>query len=263
MDSTAVVKYISKFTWWLWNFTPVHKGSVIPYIRVSCLLPAGLLKKNAHSCAWFSCSGWECVCSFQRGRAGCYSIEGLTRPFLCRFVILHAEDRMCNLILTHDLYWIVCLGLFLWQFHGTVNSFSLLGVIFHKSIGFFWALLLWLCVFSNCCLLLCTCMVDGVLPLTTGRPIFVDFSPVTDFREATCRQYEENTCNRGGYCNFMHLKKISRSVSELMFIFLCQILHPRLHLNCWLPYSCLSYTGSYDLLLKADFIYSEIYWQQL
>ncbi|KAF8397820.1 hypothetical protein HHK36_016744 [Tetracentron sinense] len=43
-----------------------------------------------------------------------------------------------------------------------------------------------------------------------GRPIIVDFSPVTDFREATCRQYEENTCNRGGYCNFMHLKQISR-----------------------------------------------------
>ena len=43
-----------------------------------------------------------------------------------------------------------------------------------------------------------------------GRPIIVDFSPVTDFREATCRQYEENVCNRGGYCNFMHLKKISR-----------------------------------------------------
>jgi len=105
--------------------------------------------------AWFSCSGWECVCPFQRGRAGCYSIESLTRPLLCRFVILHAEDRMCNLILTHDLYWIVCLKLFLWQFHGTVNPFSLLVVIFHKSIGFFWTLLLWLCVFSNCCLLLC------------------------------------------------------------------------------------------------------------
>ncbi|KAG6433951.1 hypothetical protein SASPL_105570 [Salvia splendens] len=42
-----------------------------------------------------------------------------------------------------------------------------------------------------------------------GRPIIADFSPVTDFREATCRQYEENVCNRGGYCNFMHLKKIS------------------------------------------------------
>ena len=43
-----------------------------------------------------------------------------------------------------------------------------------------------------------------------GRPIIVEFSPVTDFREATCRQYEENTCNRGGYCNFMHLKPVSR-----------------------------------------------------
>ncbi|KAM1109788.1 hypothetical protein EV2_009473 [Malus domestica] len=45
-----------------------------------------------------------------------------------------------------------------------------------------------------------------------GRPIIVDFSPLTDFREATCRQYEENVCNRGGYCNFMHLKKISREL---------------------------------------------------
>jgi hypothetical protein len=34
-----------------------------------------------------------------------------------------------------------------------------------------------------------------------GRPIQVEFSPVTDFREATCRQYEENTCTRGGYAS--------------------------------------------------------------
>eukprot|EP00216_Chloropicon_sp_CCMP2111_P004470 CAMPEP_0198243770 /NCGR_PEP_ID=MMETSP1446-20131203/30622_1 /TAXON_ID=1461542 ORGANISM="Unidentified sp, Strain CCMP2111" /NCGR_SAMPLE_ID=MMETSP1446 /ASSEMBLY_ACC=CAM_ASM_001112 /LENGTH=279 /DNA_ID=CAMNT_0043927689 /DNA_START=60 /DNA_END=900 /DNA_ORIENTATION=+ len=40
-----------------------------------------------------------------------------------------------------------------------------------------------------------------------GRVIHAEFSPVTDFREATCRQYEEQTCNRGGYCNFMHLKQ--------------------------------------------------------
>lgn len=46
--------------------------------------------------------------------------------------------------------------------------------------------------------------------ISSGRPIIVDFSPVTDFREATCRQYEENVCNRGGYCNFMHLKKINK-----------------------------------------------------
>lgn len=50
-----------------------------------------------------------------------------------------------------------------------------------------------------------------------GRPIIVEFSPVTDFREATCRQYEENTCNRGGYCNFMHLKPISRDMRKRLF----------------------------------------------
>lgn len=50
-----------------------------------------------------------------------------------------------------------------------------------------------------------------------GRPIIVDFSPVTDFREATCRQYEENVCNRGGYCNFMHLKKIGRELRRQLF----------------------------------------------
>ena len=56
-----------------------------------------------------------------------------------------------------------------------------------------------------------------------GRPILVEFSPVTDFREATCRQYEENTCTRGGYCNFMHLRPISKSVlSPLVpFMYAC------------------------------------------
>ena len=48
----------------------------------------------------------------------------------------------------------------------------------------------------------------------SGRPIMVEFSPVTDFRESTCRQYEENTCNRGGYCNFMHLKPIGRDLRK-------------------------------------------------
>eukprot|EP01018_Ginkgo_biloba_P032198 Gb_22036 [translate_table: standard] len=51
----------------------------------------------------------------------------------------------------------------------------------------------------------------------SGRPIIVDFSPVTDFREATCRQYEENNCNRGGYCNFMHVKKINRDLRRKLF----------------------------------------------
>jgi len=50
-----------------------------------------------------------------------------------------------------------------------------------------------------------------------GRPILAEFSPVTDFREATCRQFEENTCARGGYCNFMHLKSISRDLRKHLF----------------------------------------------
>ena len=42
-----------------------------------------------------------------------------------------------------------------------------------------------------------------------GRPRVCEFSPVTDFREARCRQYDEAVCTRGGYCNFIHPKHIS------------------------------------------------------
>eukprot|EP01128_Nolandella_sp_AFSM9_P004400 TRINITY_DN1968_c0_g1_i1.p1 TRINITY_DN1968_c0_g1~~TRINITY_DN1968_c0_g1_i1.p1 ORF type:complete len:348 (-),score=80.49 TRINITY_DN1968_c0_g1_i1:330-1235(-) len=42
-----------------------------------------------------------------------------------------------------------------------------------------------------------------------GRPVICDLSPVTDFREARCRQYDETICSRGGYCNFMHVQEPS------------------------------------------------------
>eukprot|EP00392_Amoebophrya_sp_AT5.2_P011349 g11426.t1 len=45
-----------------------------------------------------------------------------------------------------------------------------------------------------------------------GELIQAEFSPVSDFREARCRQFHENSCNRGGYCNFMHIKHIPRAV---------------------------------------------------
>lgn len=45
-----------------------------------------------------------------------------------------------------------------------------------------------------------------------GRPLFAELSPVTDFREACCRQNETNECNRGGFCNFMHLRYASPSL---------------------------------------------------
>ncbi|XP_074652374.1 splicing factor U2AF 26 kDa subunit-like isoform X1 [Tubulanus polymorphus] len=65
-----------------------------------------------------------------------------------------------------------------------------------------------------------------------GRPIHAELSPVTDFREACCRQYEmgcknrQNTsnpsyenreCTRGGFCNFMHLKPISRELRRELY----------------------------------------------
>ena len=50
-----------------------------------------------------------------------------------------------------------------------------------------------------------------------GRPIQGEFSPVTDFREATCRQFVDDTCSRGGNCNFMHLRRVSRSLERELF----------------------------------------------
>eukprot|EP00522_Entomoneis_paludosa_P013428 CAMPEP_0172461184 /NCGR_PEP_ID=MMETSP1065-20121228/39583_1 /TAXON_ID=265537 /ORGANISM="Amphiprora paludosa, Strain CCMP125" /LENGTH=248 /DNA_ID=CAMNT_0013216425 /DNA_START=24 /DNA_END=770 /DNA_ORIENTATION=+ len=41
-----------------------------------------------------------------------------------------------------------------------------------------------------------------------GRLILVEYSPVTDFREARCRDYDEENCQRGGYCNFLHVRPV-------------------------------------------------------
>lgn len=50
-----------------------------------------------------------------------------------------------------------------------------------------------------------------------GRPLVCELSPVTDFREARCRQYDENACNRGGYCNFMHIQEPTRELRDALF----------------------------------------------
>eukprot|EP00164_Ancoracysta_twista_P004324 GFYU01005827.1.p1 GENE.GFYU01005827.1~~GFYU01005827.1.p1 ORF type:complete len:350 (-),score=59.79 GFYU01005827.1:114-1163(-) len=51
----------------------------------------------------------------------------------------------------------------------------------------------------------------------SGKPIMGEFSPVTDFREARCRQFDEASCNRGGLCNFMHLRWPDRSLRRKLF----------------------------------------------
>jgi len=50
-----------------------------------------------------------------------------------------------------------------------------------------------------------------------GQPIIAELSTVTDFREACCRQYEMGECTRGGFCNFMHLKPISRDLRRKLY----------------------------------------------
>lgn len=42
---------------------------------------------------------------------------------------------------------------------------------------------------------------DGIL-------IQCEYSPVTDFREARCRDYDEDVCSRAGFCNFLHVKPV-------------------------------------------------------
>lgn len=49
-----------------------------------------------------------------------------------------------------------------------------------------------------------------------GRLVAPEYSPVTDFSEARCRQFDEGSCQRGGYCNFMHLKRVPRDLRKKM-----------------------------------------------
>jgi len=53
--------------------------------------------------------------------------------------------------------------------------------------------------------------------LFNGAPVYPELSPVTDFREARCRQHEVADCVKGGFCNFMHLKAISRELGEKLY----------------------------------------------
>lgn len=50
-----------------------------------------------------------------------------------------------------------------------------------------------------------------------GKPIYAELSPVTDFHEACCRQYQMGECPRGGFCNFMHLKPISNQLRRKLY----------------------------------------------
>lgn len=50
-----------------------------------------------------------------------------------------------------------------------------------------------------------------------NKPLTMEYSPVTEFRDSRCRQYDDGNCNRGAFCNFMHLKYISRKFKNSLF----------------------------------------------
>ncbi|SBS83551.1 splicing factor U2AF small subunit, putative [Plasmodium ovale] len=50
-----------------------------------------------------------------------------------------------------------------------------------------------------------------------GKPLQIEYTPVTDFREARCRQFVDGQCRRGGYCNFMHIKHVPRAVKRRLY----------------------------------------------
>ena len=49
------------------------------------------------------------------------------------------------------------------------------------------------------------------------KQVQCEYSPVTNFKECRCRQYEEGSCGRGGFCNFLHLKYVSKSFRKSLF----------------------------------------------
>jgi len=50
-----------------------------------------------------------------------------------------------------------------------------------------------------------------------GKILLPEYSPVTDFSNAKCKQFIEGSCQRGGYCNYMHLKPVSKSLKRSLF----------------------------------------------
>eukprot|EP00906_Rhabdomonas_costata_P018469 RCo026970 len=50
-----------------------------------------------------------------------------------------------------------------------------------------------------------------------GRMLLPEFSPVTDFQSACCKDFEESECSRGGLCNFLHLKPVGKSLLKELF----------------------------------------------
>jgi splicing factor U2AF 35 kDa subunit len=50
-----------------------------------------------------------------------------------------------------------------------------------------------------------------------GRPVMVEFSPVTELNDGRCRKFEEEVCERGDYCHFMHTRRLSDDLYRRLY----------------------------------------------
>ena len=50
-----------------------------------------------------------------------------------------------------------------------------------------------------------------------NRLVVPEFSPVIDFRDGRCKQYEAGYCKRGGNCNFLHLKPVPKDLKKALY----------------------------------------------
>ena len=51
-----------------------------------------------------------------------------------------------------------------------------------------------------------------------GKPLFTEYTPVTDFWEGVCKQLEKDgVCSRGDQCNFMHLRTIGPELERDLY----------------------------------------------
>lgn len=44
------------------------------------------------------------------------------------------------------------------------------------------------------------------------RPIYCDLTHIVDFRDAICRRHDQQACERGDECNFMHIRRPSQGL---------------------------------------------------
>lgn len=53
--------------------------------------------------------------------------------------------------------------------------------------------------------------------LYAGRLVVPEYSPITDFSEGRCRQFDTDSCKRGSHCNYMHIKAINKDLLVACF----------------------------------------------